>query len=43
MDAIAINKLCMFNFRFFTMYLAISQQQDYHDFFKYKYNVLLRF
>ena len=22
MDAIAINKLCMFNFRYFTMYLA---------------------
>ena len=27
MDAIAINKLCKLNFRYFTMYLATSQQQ----------------
>ena len=26
-DAIAMNKLCKLNFRYFTMYLAISQQQ----------------
>ena len=26
-DAIPINKLCKLNFRYFTMYLAISQQQ----------------
>ena len=25
-DAIAINKLCKLNFRYFTMYLAIIQQ-----------------
>ena len=25
-DAIAINKLCKLKFRYFTMYLAISQQ-----------------
>ena len=35
MDAIAINKLCKLNFRYFTMYLAISQQQDYKGFFEY--------
>ena len=29
MDAIAINKLCKLNFRYSTMYLAISQQQGY--------------
>ena len=34
-DAIAINKLCKLNFRYFTMYLAISQQQGYQGFFKY--------
>ena len=27
MDAIAINKLCKLNFRYFTMYLTISQQK----------------
>ena len=32
---IAINKLCKLNFRYFTMYLAISQQQGYQGFFKY--------
>ena len=26
-DAIAMNKLCKLNFRYFTMYLPISQQQ----------------
>ena len=35
MDAIAINKLCELNFRYFTMYLTISQQHGYHDFFEY--------
>ena len=34
-DVIAINKLCKLNFRYFTMYLAISQQQGYQGFFKY--------
>ena len=33
--AIAMNKLCKFNFRYFTMYLAISQQQGYQGFFEY--------
>ena len=31
-DAIAINKLCKLNFRYFTMYLAINQQQGYRGF-----------
>ena len=31
-DAIAINKLCELNFRYFTMYLAISQQQGNRGF-----------
>ena len=35
MDAIAINKLCKFNFRYFTMYLTISQQHGYQAFFEY--------
>ena len=43
MVAIAINKLCKLNFRYFTMHLAISQQQGYQGFLKYKYDVLLRF
>ena len=34
-DAIAMNKLCKLNFRCFTMYLAISQQQGYQGFFEY--------
>ena len=34
-DAIAMNKLCNLNFRYFTMYLAISQQQGYQGFFEY--------
>ena len=34
-DAIAMNKLCKLNFRYFTIYLAISQQQGYQGFFKY--------
>ena len=33
--AIAMNKLCNLNFRYFTMYLAISEQQDYQGFFEY--------
>ena len=32
-DAIAINKLCKLNFRYFTMYLTISQQHGYQGFF----------
>ena len=35
MDAIPINKLCKINFLYFTMYLAIIQQQDYQGFFEY--------
>ena len=34
-DAIAINKLCKLNFRYFTMYLVISQQQGYQGFIEY--------
>ena len=34
-DAIAINKLCKRNFRYFTMYLTISQQHGYQGFFEY--------
>ena len=34
-DANAINKLCKLNFWYFTMYLAISQQQGYQGFLKY--------
>ena len=34
-DTIAINKLCKLNFRYFTIYLAISQQQGYQGFLKY--------
>ena len=34
-DAIAINKLCKLNFRYFTMYLTISQQHGYQGFFEY--------
>ena len=34
-NAIAMNKLCKLNFRYFTMYLAISQQQGYQGFFGY--------
>ena len=34
-DTNARNKLCKLNFRYFTMYLAISQQQGYQGFFKY--------
>ena len=29
-----INNQCKLNFRYFTMYLAISQQQGYQVFFK---------
>ena len=31
----AMYKLCKLNFRYFTMYLAISQQQGYQGFFDY--------
>ena len=34
-DAIAANKLCKLNFRYFTMYLTISQQHGYQGFFEY--------
>ena len=34
-DAIAMNKLCKFNFRYYTTYLAISQQQGYQGFIEY--------
>ena len=34
-DTIAINKLCKLNFKYFTMYLAISQHQGYQGFFEY--------
>ena len=34
-DAIVINKLCKLNFRYFTMYLTISQQHGYQGFFEY--------
>ena len=30
-----MNKLCKLNFKYFTMYLAISQQQGYQGFFEY--------
>ena len=32
MDTIAINKLCKLNFRYFTVYLTISQQHGYQGF-----------
>ena len=34
-DAIAVNKLCKLNFRYFAMYLTISQQHGYQGFFEY--------
>ena len=34
-DAIAINKLCKLNYYYFTMYLAISQQQG-QCFYEYR-------
>ena len=34
-NAIAINKLCKLNLRYFTMYLTISQQHGYQGFFEY--------
>ena len=34
-DANSMNKLCKLNFRYFTIYLAISQQQGYQVFFEY--------
>ena len=30
-----MNKLCKLNFRYFTMYLVINQQQGYQGFFEY--------
>ena len=35
MDPIAMNKLCKLNLWYFTMYLAINQQQGYQGFFEY--------
>ena len=35
METIAIDKLFELNFRYFTMYLAISLQQGYQSFLKY--------
>ena len=35
MDAMAVNKLCKLNFRYFNMYLAISQKQSYQGFFEH--------
>ena len=32
-DAIAINKLCKLNFRYFTMYLTITLQHGHQGFF----------
>ena len=34
-DSIAINKLCKLAFRYFTMYLAIIQQQGYQGILEY--------
>ena len=34
-DAIAINKVCKLNLRYFTMYLTIIQQHGYQGFFEY--------
>ena len=34
-NAITINKLRKLNFRYFTMYLTISQQHGYQGFFEY--------
>ena len=34
-DAIAMNKLCKLNFKYITMYLAISQQPGYQGFIEY--------
>ena len=34
-NAIAINKLCKLNLRYFTMYLTISQQHGFQGFFEY--------
>ena len=36
-----MDKLCKLNFRYFTMYLAISQQQGYQGFFNMVF-ILLR-
>ena len=42
-DAAAMNKLCKLNFRYFTMDLAISQQQGYQGFIEYGVYFLLDF
>ena len=39
-DAIAMNKRCKLNFRYFTTNLAISQQQGYQGFFEYGVYIL---
>ena len=35
LDTIAMNKLFKLNFRYFTLYLAMSQQQGHQSFFEY--------
>ena len=35
-----MNKLCKLNFRYFTMYLAISQQQGYQGYFEYVFTFI---
>ena len=35
-----MNKLCKSNFRYFTMYIAISQQHGYEGFFEYVFTFL---
>ena len=39
-DAIVTNKLCKLNFKYFTMYLAISPQQGYQGLLEFEYGVL---
>ena len=38
-----MNKLCKLNFKYFTMYLALSQQQGYQSFIEYGVYCLLEF
>ena len=38
-----MNKLCKLNFRYFTMYFAISQQQGYQGFIEYGVYFLYNF
>ena len=42
-DAIAINKLCKLNFRYFAMYLTISQQHGYQGFLNMVFTILETF